>query len=98
MTSFGKEVKQSVPCPKILRHVKDSYSMKIDTCTPVSRVFLVKFFSSFDILMGESGVIKTQMRKHNRSEMLAVYGTPGRYHLLNSNSNSTENSYNCSIN
>jgi hypothetical protein len=98
MTSFGKEVNQSVPCPKSLRHVKDSYSMKTDTCTLVSRVCLVKFFSSFDILMGESGVIKTQMGKHNRSEMLAVYGMPGRYHLLNINSNSTDNSYKCSRN
>jgi hypothetical protein len=27
-TSFGGEVKLSVPCRKILRHVKDPYSMK----------------------------------------------------------------------
>jgi hypothetical protein len=25
MTSFGEEVKPTVPCPKILRHVKDLY-------------------------------------------------------------------------
>jgi histidyl-tRNA synthetase len=31
MTSFGEEVKLSVPRRKILRHVKDSTGMKKDT-------------------------------------------------------------------
>jgi hypothetical protein len=29
--SFGGEVKPSVPCREILRHVKNPYSMKADT-------------------------------------------------------------------
>jgi hypothetical protein len=41
-TSFGGDLKPSVAC-KIARHVKDTYSVKIDTCRPNSRTFLAKF-------------------------------------------------------
>jgi hypothetical protein len=30
-TSFGGDVKPSVPCPKILRHVKELYEYERDT-------------------------------------------------------------------
>jgi hypothetical protein len=37
-------------------------------------------------LLGESGMIRTQMGKHNRSVMVAVYGTPCVIPPGNSNS------------
>jgi hypothetical protein len=40
-TSFGGEIKPSVPCRQILRHVKDPCSMK-DTCRQNSLAFLAK--------------------------------------------------------
>jgi hypothetical protein len=48
--SFGGEVKPSVPCHKILRHVKDPYSMKTDTCRLNSWTFLAKFLPA--LLLG----------------------------------------------
>jgi hypothetical protein len=43
-TSFGKEVKPSVPCRKMLQRVKYSYSMKEIIRRQNSRTFLAKIF------------------------------------------------------
>jgi hypothetical protein len=51
-TSCGGEVKLSVPCRKILRHVKGPYSMKRDTCRLNSWTFLAKFLPT--LLLGVS--------------------------------------------
>jgi hypothetical protein len=51
-TSFGGKIKQSVPCRKILRHVKDRCKYERDTCRPNSRTFIAK---SFTLLLGASG-------------------------------------------
>jgi hypothetical protein len=51
-TYFGGDVKPSVLCRKILRHVKDPYSMRSDTCRQNSRTFLAKFLSA--LLLGVS--------------------------------------------
>jgi hypothetical protein len=79
---------QLVPCRKILRHIKDPYSMKIyrPTCRLNSRTFLAKFLPASLMgvsagycqraLDGESVIITTQTEKHNRSVMVAVYETP----------------------
>jgi hypothetical protein len=39
-----REVKSSVPCRKILRHIKDPYSMKEIRSRQNSRKFVAKFF------------------------------------------------------
>jgi hypothetical protein len=84
-TSFGGEVKPSVPCRMILRHVKESYECE--------RYLVAKFNSNFSqisppsvldvsagnwqrALVDESGMIRTQIRMHNKSEMVAVQGSP----------------------
>jgi hypothetical protein len=83
MTSFGGEVQLSVPCHKILQYVKDPYSMQSRLN---SRTFLAKFLPASLLgvsasncqraLVGDSGMIITQMGKHIRSVMVAVYGIP----------------------
>jgi hypothetical protein len=83
--SFG-EVKLAVSCRKISRHVNDPYSMK-EILAGKIHGHLSKSFSCFATrclsscygqraLVGEWGVIRTQVGKHNRSVMVAVYGTP----------------------
>jgi hypothetical protein len=42
-TSFGGQVQPSVPCSKILQHVKDPYSMKEIHHRQNSREFFAKF-------------------------------------------------------
>jgi hypothetical protein len=85
-TSFVGEVKLSVICRKILRHVKYSYSMKEIgyTCWKNVRPFLAKFILLHyhmsagycqRALVDESGIIRTQMGTHNRPVMVAVHGT-----------------------
>jgi hypothetical protein len=86
MISFGKEVKPSVTCSKILRHVKDTCSMQRDIYRLNSRTFLGKFLPALLLgvsagycqrdMVDESRIIRTQMGKDNRSVMVAVYGTP----------------------
>jgi hypothetical protein len=81
-TSFGGEVKPSVPC-KILRHVKDPYSMKEILSVIIHGHFLPSFscFSTRCLcwLLPEScdrWIRKDQMEKHKISAMVAVYWTP----------------------
>jgi hypothetical protein len=60
--------------------------MKRDTCRLNSRTYLAKFIRTSLLgvsacyyqmpLVGESGMIRTQMGKHNKSAMVAVHGTP----------------------
>jgi hypothetical protein len=67
-TSFGGEVKPSVPCCKILQLVKDPYHMKRDTCRQNSWTFLAKFLPASLLgvsagycqraVVGESGMIE----------------------------------------
>jgi hypothetical protein len=76
-TSVRGEVKPSVPCRKILRHVKDSYSTKEIFLRQNSRDISRQVSpSSLLDLVDESGMTRTQMGKTNRSVMVAVYGTP----------------------
>jgi hypothetical protein len=84
MTSFGREVKSSVPRRKILR-------LKIPTgMKEIPRRQIQKLFYQVPpaLLLGvsadycqrpfvdESRMIRARMGKHNRSDMVAVYGTP----------------------
>jgi hypothetical protein len=83
-TSFGCEMKTSTPC-KILRHVKEPYSMKTETSwakfTDISRQISAASHIGVSAgycqraLVDESGMIITQMGTHNRSEIVAVHGT-----------------------
>jgi hypothetical protein len=60
--------------------------MKRDTCRLTARTFIAKFhpasllgvFAGYcqRALASESGMIRTQMGKNNRSVMVAVYETP----------------------
>jgi hypothetical protein len=91
-TSFRGEVKLSVPCHKILWHIRDPYSMKRDTCRLKSRTFLAKFLPALVLgvcfsLPESSGrwMIRTQMETHNRPIMVAVYGMPWVIPTCNSN-------------
>jgi hypothetical protein len=59
MTSFRGEVKPAGPCCKILWHVKDPYSMK--------EILVGKINGHFLPSDDESGIIRNQMGKHNRS-------------------------------
>jgi hypothetical protein len=85
MISFGGKVKPFVSCRKILRPVNDPYSMKEIIRSQNSRTFMAKLFLlrhkvsagyCQTAVVGESGIIRTQMGKHNRSVMVAVFGTP----------------------
>jgi hypothetical protein len=88
-TSFGGKLKPSIPCHKILWHVKDPYSMKKILCRWHSRTFLVRCLCWLlqRALVGGLGMIISQMRKHNRSVMVTVCGMPCAIPPLNSNSN-----------
>jgi hypothetical protein len=50
----------------------------LDICHDVSPALLIGEYDVYcqKALVGESGMIKTQMWKHNRSVIVAVYGTP----------------------
>jgi hypothetical protein len=48
MTSFGEEVKLSVPCREVLQNVKDTYGY--NTCGQNLRLFLAKYLP--DSLLG----------------------------------------------
>jgi hypothetical protein len=66
--------------------LKDPYSMKRGTCRLNLRTFLAKILSASLLgvsagycqtaVVGESGIIITEMKNQNRSVMVAVYGTP----------------------
>jgi hypothetical protein len=84
-TSFEEEVKPSASCLKILRHVKDPYSMREIFVGKINGYLWHSF--SFSVTrclcwllpgaqVGKSGIGRTQMGKHNGSVMVAVYGTP----------------------
>jgi hypothetical protein len=85
MTAFGREVKPSATCRNILRHVKDPYSTNETLIGQIHGNFSPSF-SCFTTryllvtvkraLVGESENIRTQMGKHDRLVMVAVYGTP----------------------
>jgi hypothetical protein len=84
-TSFEEGVKPSLTCSKILRHVKEPYSVKEipvdkihDISYQVSTAALPGVSASYGqrALVGESLMIRTQMGKNNRSVMVAMYGTP----------------------
>jgi hypothetical protein len=75
----------SVPCRKITRHVKEVYEYerdisyaKLDFFRQVSPASLVGV--SVDdcqrALVDESGMIRNQMGMENRSDMVAVQGSP----------------------
>jgi hypothetical protein len=57
-TSFGGEVKLSVPCRKILRNVKDPLRYDRDTDRQNSRTFLAKFLT--DSLLGVSASTRAE--------------------------------------
>jgi hypothetical protein len=92
MTSFRGKIKPLVPCHKILQHVKERYMHE-----RLVNKFHGHYVPSFSALLpdvsagycqgrlvDESGVI----RMHNRSEMVAVLGTPCAIPPRNSNSGS----------
>jgi hypothetical protein len=92
-TSFVGEVKLSVPCRKILRHAKYSYSMKEIgyTCWKNLRPFLAKFILLHyhmsagycqRALVDGSGIIRTQMGTHNRPVWSQYMGRIVKYHSL----------------
>jgi hypothetical protein len=85
MTSFRVEVKPTVQRCKILQHVKDPYIVKEILVGKIHRYFLSSSPVSPLVisagyyhrgLMSETGMIRTQVGTHNRSVMVAVYGTP----------------------
>jgi hypothetical protein len=81
--SFRGEVKPKVPFCKILRHGKGTYGMKGDTCRQSSWTSLTMVLPALVLgvsasycqraVVGESGMIRTQKGKYNRSVMVAVY-------------------------
>jgi hypothetical protein len=84
MTSFRGEVKLAVPCCEISWHIKDPYSMKEILVSKIHTHFLPSFscfatrylLITARALVGGSRMIRTQMGKHNRSVMVAVYEMP----------------------
>jgi hypothetical protein len=83
-TSFGREVKPAVQCRNILRHVKDPCGIKEIRVAKFTKMFhhvfaaLLLYVSAGycqRVLVGESGMIKTQIWKRNILVMVAVYGT-----------------------
>jgi hypothetical protein len=86
MTSLGGKVKQSVPCCKILQHVKDPYKYgKGYFIGKVHSHFLPRSPTSLlgvsagncqTALLDESGMVRTQMGVHNGSEIITVHVTP----------------------
>jgi hypothetical protein len=70
------EVKPAVPC-KFLWHVKDPYNMKEMLVGQIQRSYLTRFLPASLLgvfagyrqrtLVGESGINRNQMGKHNRS-------------------------------
>jgi hypothetical protein len=86
MTFFEGEIKPSAPCRKILRHVKDPASMIQILRRQNSATIFSPNFSCFATnvcarnceraVVDESGILRTQMGTHNRSEMVALKGSP----------------------
>jgi len=85
MTSFGGEVKSVVPCRNILQHVNNPCSMKEKLVRKIHGHFWLS--SSWFAIMclywllpessgSKSGMIRTQVERHNSSVMAAVYGKP----------------------
>jgi hypothetical protein len=84
-TSFEGELKQSVPC-RILRHVKELYQYERYFVSKIQRPFprQVSSASLTDVSAGNCqtaladklGMITIYMGEHNRSEMVAVQGSP----------------------
>jgi hypothetical protein len=78
--SLGGEVKPAVPCRKILRH--EVYSLLVDKIhghsPQVSPASVLGVSTGYcrRALLGKSGMMRTLMGTHNRSVMIAVYGTP----------------------
>jgi hypothetical protein len=93
-TSFGREVKLSAPCCKILQHVNDSYSMKetllgkihVIYC-PGSPASLLGVSAGYcqRPLIGELRMTRTQMGKRSRLVMITVYERPCAIALCISN-------------
>jgi hypothetical protein len=84
-TSFGGEVKPSAICRKVLRYVKNPCSMKgilvgktKGHFSSIYPALLLGACASYlqRALVSESGMIRNQMRKQNRSVTVAMYGTP----------------------
>jgi hypothetical protein len=101
MTSFRGEVKSFVPCHKILRHVKQQHRYGRDTSQAKFMTFLAKFMllhchmsagNCQRALVDKSGMIRTQMGAHNRSEIVTVHFTPCAIQPHKSNSNSNHDS------
>jgi hypothetical protein len=96
MTSFRGEIKPLVPCHKILQHVKERYMHERlvnkfhGHNAPSFSALLPDVSAGYcqGCLVDESGVIRTQIRMHNRSETVAVLGTPCTIPPRNSNSGS----------
>jgi hypothetical protein len=83
-TSFGGEVKPSVPCHKILQHDKEPYRSGISWAKftaifrQVSPALLPDISDGYcqRSLVDKSGMISTQMGTYKRTQMVAVLGTP----------------------
>jgi hypothetical protein len=98
MTSFGGEVKPSIPCCKILLHIKEPYRYEKRYLVGKTQPFLATFItfcyylslrvSAVVALVGESRMIRTQMVTYNRSVMVAEHGTTSVIPPRNSRSNS----------
>jgi hypothetical protein len=83
---FEVEVKLSVPCRKIYDMLKDTMSMKMILHRQNSVAISCQVFPAFllDVstgnlqtdLVDESEMIRNQIGTHNRSEMVAVQGSP----------------------
>jgi len=80
-TSLGGEIKPSAQCRNIFRHVEHTHNVKEILTSKVHGHFCQVSPASIlgvsagycqTALVGESGIIRTQMGKHNRSVMVAV--------------------------
>jgi hypothetical protein len=94
--AFGEEVKASVPCRKILRHVKKPYRYERDTSyakfTAIFRQVSPASLPDASVGFCQRGLVDelstniTQMGMSNRSEMTAVLVTPCSIPFRNTNS------------
>jgi hypothetical protein len=99
-TSFGREEKLSVPCRKILQHVKEPYRYEKrysvhnihNHFSPSFSCFITRCLCWLQYyqrpLVDESGMIRMQMGIHSISGMVAVHRMPCVIPPYNSNSHS----------
>jgi hypothetical protein len=85
-TSFGGEVKPSVPCRKMYGMLKNPTSMKktlhrqnsaiISSQVSPASLLGVSTGNSQRAVVDKSGIIRNQMETHSRSNMVSVQGSP----------------------